>query len=95
MGSLRTTAGVEVAHSCAIFLCYLVGQLTRGESHICNCPRCHNHQYANNNHLDTHQVKKDKQEFTVKLREGDSFLMPQVFDNDDYDDNDDNDASGL
>ena len=24
------------------------------------------------------QVKKDKQEFTVKMREGDSFLMPQV-----------------
>ena len=30
-------------------------------------------------------MKKDKQEFTVKLREGDSFLMPQVFDNDDSD----------
>ena len=27
-------------------------------------------------------MKKDKQEFTVKMREGDSFLMPQVFDND-------------
>ena len=69
-----------------------------GESHICNCP-----QFIvtndNNNHLDTQQVKKDKQEFTVKLREGDSFLMPQVFDNDDNDndddDNDSNDASGL
>ena len=24
------------------------------------------------------QVKKEKQEFTVKMREGDSFLMPQV-----------------
>ena len=44
-------------------------------------------------------MKKDKQEFTVKLREGDSFLMPQVFDNDDNDndndDDDDDDASGL
>ena len=50
---------------------------------------------ANNNHLDTQKVKKDKQEFTVKMREGDSFLMPQVFDNDDDDGDDDDDDASL
>ena len=53
-------------------------EVNQSQSHICNFSP---HPNDNINHLDTHQVKKDKQEFTVKLREGDSFLMPQVFDN--------------
>ena len=36
------------------------------------------HGIDNHHYCCYHQMKKDKQEFTVKMREGDSFLMPQV-----------------
>ena len=60
----------------------------RSQSSSSNCIICtahHNdHQNANDDHetgdmiINYIQVKKEKQEFTVKMREGDSFLMPQV-----------------